>query len=211
MAQMIVDGLRSQPTSSGRPGFHDPGNDGDVEEEYPGPRARKTGAPKRRSALENKLSVCYTYLPLLGELTISKQRIRNYMRRLITPASLLRNTVREEEAKAFDPDYGPCCDALHFRVHLEGTTHDAWNRSAIGVFVNHFLEAHPEYPSEQESVQEMVRMKSFSTLDTLIRNYRESNVRRTEEEVEGRQLAKNRYERKRKVSSGAPCPLLHQW
>jgi hypothetical protein len=127
------------------------------------------------------------------------------MQRLITPANLLRNTVREEEANAFDPDQGPCCDALHFRVHLEGTTRNAWNKSAIDVFVNDFLGVHPEYPSQEESVPEMVRIKSFATLDSLIRKYRESNIRRTEGEKERRRLAKNCYERKRKVSPGFPC------
>jgi hypothetical protein len=57
MAQMIIDGLRPKPGRSVGLGLHDPGIDGDVEEDHPRPSARKTGAPKRRSASENMLSV----------------------------------------------------------------------------------------------------------------------------------------------------------
>ncbi|KAF9642096.1 hypothetical protein BDM02DRAFT_3106051 [Thelephora ganbajun] len=111
----------------------------------------------------------------------------------------MKNVVTEQEANTFNPELGPCCDPVHFRVHLEGTTCNVWNKSAIGIFVNRFLTTHPEYPSEQESVQEMVRMKSQATLDSMIRWYRKSNTPRTKEEKDESWLEKNHKERKRKL------------
>jgi len=64
MAQMIIDGLRPRSGHSFGPGPQDPGNDGDVEEVYSRPRARKSGGPKRRSKWENELSVCLGVLSL---------------------------------------------------------------------------------------------------------------------------------------------------
>jgi len=121
------------------------------------------------------------------------------MRKLIPSANWMKNTVAEREVNAFNPELGPCCDLVGFRVHLEGTTCNPWNKSAIGVFVNHFLTTHPEYPPE-ESVRDMVRMKSQAFLDSMIRQYRKSNITCTAEELDEARLKKNRKERKRKAS-----------
>lgn len=54
---MIIDGLRPR---SGRPAgsnFQETGSDGDVEGDLPGPRARNSRGPTRRSQRENLLSV----------------------------------------------------------------------------------------------------------------------------------------------------------
>lgn len=122
------------------------------------------------------------------------------MRQLVTSANWLVSTVTEQEANAFNPNLGPCCTPQHFRVHLDGTTCDMWNKSAILVFVEDFLRAHPEYPLE-ESVRDMVRMKSRATLDSAIREYRKSLLHRSPAELESVRKQKNRLERKRKVSS----------
>lgn len=123
------------------------------------------------------------------------------MRKLVTPDNWLKNTVTEQEANAFNPDLGPCCDPIHFRVHLAGTTANLWNKSATGVFVNHFLAAHPEYPSREEPVRKMVQMRCHATLDSMIRKYRKSNTPRSKEQMEAERLERNRAERKRKVGS----------
>ena len=63
MAQIIVDGLRSQPGHFIRSGLPDPGNDGDVEEDCV-PRTRKGGGPKHCNKWENLLSVSFCSLIL---------------------------------------------------------------------------------------------------------------------------------------------------
>jgi hypothetical protein len=133
------------------------------------------------------------------------------MHELITPAKWMKVTVADQEANAFNPELGPCCDPVSFRVHLEGTTANAWNKSAISVFVNCFLVIHPEYPSQDESVRDMVRMKSCATLDSMIRQYRKSNTPCTVEASKEQRLKKNRQERKRKVSRCTSSHLPHQW
>lgn len=61
MAKMIIDGLRPmiQTGRSTRLAPHDTADDGDVEEDYPGPGVRNRRAPKRREAWENELSVSF--------------------------------------------------------------------------------------------------------------------------------------------------------
>ncbi|KAF9643070.1 hypothetical protein BDM02DRAFT_3104903 [Thelephora ganbajun] len=98
----------------------------------------------------------------------------------------MKNTVTKQEVDAFDPNLGPCCNATNFRVHLGGTTCNAWNKSAINAFVNDFLSSHSEYPSQEESIRETV-------------GYRKSHVPHTVEESDELKLQKNRQERKRKL------------
>lgn len=112
----------------------------------------------------------------------------------------MKSTVTGQEVNAFNPNLGPCCHPAQFRVHLEGTTCDKWNKSAIAVFVEDFLRAHPEYPFEEPAVREMVRIKSRATLDSAIRKYRHSLVSRSAQAAEEMRKQKNRQERKRKVS-----------
>ena len=69
MAQMIIDGLRPQIGRSAGLGPQDTGNDGDVEEDYPGPTARRSRAPKIRHPSENMLSVSFSPLLLANRLT----------------------------------------------------------------------------------------------------------------------------------------------
>lgn len=213
MAQFIVDGLRPQPNCSVGSGLQDHGSDADVEEDYPGRKAPKGGGPKRRNQWENMLSVSpcsLALLPGLDELTPDKHKIRKYMQKLITPAKLTENTVTEQEATTFNPDLGPCCDSANFRVHLEGTTCNAWNKSAINVFVNRFLIAHPEYPSQEESVRDMVRMKSRATLESMIKRYRNVKTPYTDEELRALRLQRNSQERKRKASFIRPAQSSSQ-
>jgi hypothetical protein len=108
------------------------------------------------------------------------------------------NNVTKQEAAAYDPNLGPCCDITNFRVHLEGTPCDAWNKSAMDVFVIAFLAVHPEYLSRDDSVREMVKMKSHAALESTIKKYRKSKVLLTDGQVNELRLQKNRQERKRK-------------
>ena len=116
----------------------------------------------------------------------------------------MENTVSEEEATTFNPELGPCCSAANFRVHLEGTPCNAWNKSAITIFVSHFLVTHPEYPSQEDPVRDMIRMKSRATLESMIRQYRKVKTPRTNDQAEELRLHKNRQERKRKARSVRP-------
>ena len=126
--------------------------------------------------------------------------IRKHMHKLLKE-SLNQNVVTDQEANTFDPNLGPCCDTAHFRVHLDGTTCNGWNKSAIRVFTNDFLTAHPEYPSHEKSIREMVKMKSQATIDSMIRKHRKAQIPRTDVELRELQKQKNRLERKRKVST----------
>jgi len=129
------------------------------------------------------------------------------MRVLVTPAKWTLNTVTEQEANAFKPGHGHCCDSTYFRVHLAGTTCDTWNKSAISVFIEDFLRTHPEYPNR---VRDMVQVKSRAALDSAIREYRKSLVTRDPRELEEMRKEKNRLERKRKVSSNTSIPSHHE-
>lgn len=125
------------------------------------------------------------------------------MRELIGPR-WLKNTVTEREANSFNPELGvPCCDLEGFRVHLAGTPHNAWNKSAIDVFVGGFLATHPEYNANDEAVREMVRMKSGVYLESTIKEYRRTNKHLTDDEEKEFRKHKNRQERKRKASPPA--------
>lgn len=200
MATMIVEGLRPRLGRSADLAPGDPGNDGDVEEYRPRGSTLERRRPKRRNHWENMLSVRSCSCLLSTRLTFCQQRIRDHLRKLIKPDNWMKNTVPELEANAFNPGNGPCCDATNFRVHLEGTPSNPWNKSAVAVFVRSFLAAHPDYPADEEPVQEMVRMKTRAALESIIREFRESNIPRTEEEANRKRLEKNRRERKRKVN-----------
>ena len=116
----------------------------------------------------------------------------------------MANTVPELEANNFDPLIGPCCDASRFRLHLEGTTCNPWNRSATEVFVEDFLTHHPEYPREVDSVRDMVFLKTRSTITSMIKEYRKLKL--DSNRLDELQRRKNRTERKRGVSL-----LYHLW
>jgi len=129
------------------------------------------------------------------------------MRKRITPANWMKNTVTEQEANEFDSRFGQCCDPTHFRVHLGGTPANAWNKSAISVFIKDFLAVHPGYPSQEDSVRKMVWIKSHAALESMIKQYRKSNTLHSGSELEAMRLQKNRTERKRKVSPAIPYPI----
>jgi hypothetical protein len=122
------------------------------------------------------------------------------MRKLIPEHSWMKNTVTKDEAEEFDPNLGACCDPGHFRLHLEGTTCDRWNKSAAGVFVDIFLRDHHEYPPQERAVTRMVEVKTRSAIDSMIRDYRKSKEVNNEAERGEIQARKNRQERRRKVS-----------
>ena len=125
------------------------------------------------------------------------------MRTLIPNASWLKKTVTEEEAQAFDPELGACCGPRPLRVNLEGTTCDRWNKSATSVFIEDFFKTHPDYPSEERAIAKMVEMKTRSTIDSMIREYRKLKKVMDQAEQEEARAEKNRNERRRKASSAA--------
>ena len=125
------------------------------------------------------------------------------MERIIPDADWMEDTVSEIDANNFDPLIGPCCDADNFRLHLEGTTCDAWNRSATEVFVEDFLARHPEYPREVDSVRDTVFLKTRATITSMIKEYRK--LKREPNELNELQLRKNLTERKRGVSGLSSC------
>ncbi|KAF9777823.1 hypothetical protein BJ322DRAFT_1015414 [Thelephora terrestris] len=111
----------------------------------------------------------------------------------------MKNTVAKEEAGAYNPECGQCCSVAGFRVHLEGTACDAWNKSATEVFVGGFLQAYPTYNVADGSGRDMVRMKSQAALESMIRQYRKLRIPQTLDELKGQRDHKNRQERKRKL------------
>jgi hypothetical protein len=131
------------------------------------------------------------------------------MRVLIPEYSWMQNTVGKEEAEKFNPALGPCCDTTQFRVHLEGTPCNNWNKSATSVFVNEFLKLHhSEFPSQEEVVQKMVELKTRAAIESMIRGYRKSKEAFNKAEQDEAKARKNRRERQRKVSSSA-CVALN--
>lgn len=62
MTQMIIDGLRPELGRSVGSNLQDAGNDGDVEEGYPGVRSRGGNGSRRRDHSENELSVSFASL-----------------------------------------------------------------------------------------------------------------------------------------------------
>jgi hypothetical protein len=123
----------------------------------------------------------------------------------------MKNTVAKEEAGAYNPECGQCCSVAGFRVHLEGTACDAWNKSATEVFVGGFLQAYPTYNVADGSGRDMVRMKSQAALESMIRQYRKLRIPQTLDELKGQRDHKNRQERKRKVSLAMPTPLPYRY
>jgi hypothetical protein len=123
------------------------------------------------------------------------------MRTLFRDEDWMQNMVTDREAIAFNPNLGPCCTLTNFRLHLEGTPCNTWNKSAIEVFMVGFFAAHKTYSQQKISVVNMVRMKSRAALESMIRKYRKSKIARTPAQLEALRLQRNRQERKRKV-----CP-----
>ena len=120
------------------------------------------------------------------------------MQTIIPDADWMEDTVPELEANSFNPLLGSCCDANHFRLHLEGTTCDPWNKSATEVFVEDFLAHHTEYPKEVDSVYDTVSLKTRATITSMIKEYRKLKL--GSEELDVLQIRKNVAERKRGVS-----------
>lgn len=202
MAHMIIAGLRPHIGRSAGLGPQDSGNDGDAEEDYPTLGTRRRSAPKRRSPHESELSVSSNCIIFSSGLTPNQRKIRQYMGNFVKGDE---GIATEQEVNAFNPDLGPCCDIGTFRVHLEGTPCNPWNKSAIDVFVAGFLATHPEYRRRDESVQKTVKLKSRSALESMIRKHRRSKIILTKQQEDGYRLRKNRQERKRKVG----CSLSH--
>lgn len=121
------------------------------------------------------------------------------MRTLFSEDDWMQNMVTDREATGFDPSFGPCCTLTNFRLHLEGTPCNAWNKSAIDVFMGGFFAVHNEYPARAESVVKMVQQKSRAYLESIIKKYRKSKISRTPAQLEELRLRKNCQERKRKV------------
>jgi hypothetical protein len=201
MADKIIAGLRSQRPQSNEVRPEAPRDTGD---EAVGPGV-SLGKKKRkgrgsRSPWENQLSVrtvptCSSpvFIPIFVQ-----EKIRSRMEHLIPDADWMEDTVTKDEANDFNPLTGPCCDVNNFRLHLEGTTCDLWNRSAMEVFVEDFLAHHPEYSKEVDSVRDMVMFKTRATITSMIKEYRKLKL--SPNELDELQLRKNRTERKRGVS-----------
>lgn len=205
MADKIIAGLRPQrpqPNEVQPEVPRDAGDEGDSEGTRP---AVNLGKKKRkgrgsRSPWENRLSVrrpSTGFLPDFLLITI-QEKIRSHMQSIIPDADWMEDTVPELEANNFNPLIGPCCDADHFRLHLEGTTCDPWNRSATQVFVEDFLAHNPEYPKEVDSVHDAILLKTRAAITSMIKEYRKLQLESNE--LDELQLRKNRTERKRSVN-----------
>ena len=116
----------------------------------------------------------------------------------LTRGDRLENTVSPDDFQDFNPQRGECCTRADFRINLEGTPCDAWNKSATRVFVNDFLRAHPEYPSHNVVARRMVHNKTSAAIKSLIKEYRQKDIRGQAKLAA--QKMKNRKERKRTVS-----------
>lgn len=99
--------------------------------------------------------------------------------------------------QAFDPRRGECCTRENFRLNLEGTACDDWNKSATRVFVNDFLRIHNKYPTDNQVVRSMIKKKTTSAIKSLIKLYRKKDV--DGPLLEAAQKKRNRRERKRTV------------
>jgi len=119
----------------------------------------------------------------------------------LTPSARAReSTVSLAEFQAFNPRQGECCTRDNFRLNLEGTPGDDWNKSAARVFVNDFLRTHNEYPANNRVVRLMVQKKTTAAIKSLIKSYRLKDV--AGPLLAAAQKERNRKERKRTV--GAP-------
>jgi hypothetical protein len=119
---------------------------------------------------------------------------------LLTPSARAReNTVSVDEIREFNPSQGECCTASNFRLNLEGTASDSWNKSVTRVFVNNFLRTHAEYPGDNRVVRTMIQQKTTAAIKSLIKSYRIRNV--GSPQLRKAQKKKNRRERKRTVSN----------
>lgn len=125
---------------------------------------------------------------------------------LLTPSARAReSTVSMADFQAFDPRRGECCTSANFRLNLEGTPCDVWNKSAVRIFVNDFLRNHNEYPADNRVVRLMIQKKTTAAIKSLIRDYRLKDVGSPQLGVA--QKRRNRRERKRTV--GIFFLLLH--
>lgn len=174
-------------------------------------RARPAGSTgvRTRSPFENRLSVrafCLraSLLALLHSFTNSQDQIRKHMDTLSPSARAREYVISLAEFQAFNPRQGECCTRDNFRLNLEGTPGDDWNKSAARVFVNDFLRTHNEYPAGNRVVRLMVQKKTTSAIKSLIKYYRLKDVDTPLLEVT--QKRRNRRERKRTV--GIPYRIL---
>ena len=205
MADKIIVGLRPQHPQPNEIRPDDPGdagNEGDSEGTGPRVNLGKKNRKGRgsRPPWENRLSVGVIPIgPRPGfSLIVVQEKIRSHMQNIIPDEDWMGDTVTELEANNFNPLIRPCCDANHFRLHLEGTTCDPWNRSAADVFVEDFLAHHPEYPKEVDSVYDTVVLKTRATITSMIKEYRKLKL--GPNKLDELQLRKNCIERKRSVS-----------
>ncbi|KAF9783891.1 hypothetical protein BJ322DRAFT_1109737 [Thelephora terrestris] len=180
MTDAILKGLSSlqnstaeRHTATERPDYADDEGSGPSRSMRP-----KKYCRKRRSPYENNLS----------------DRIRMLMKKMIGEEFLTANTVDPQEIEKFDPLKGPCCDAENFRIHLDGTPANPWNRSAAEVFVAKFLATYSRiYPPDLDEVVNMVHSKTRSAITSLIKDYR----LRQDSDYEEKCQDKKRRERKR--------------
>ena len=108
-----------------------------------------------------------------------------------------------EEIKNWDPRRdGPSCTEEHFQPDLRSTPGTTWNKSAISVFVNSFLECDEPYENDDPGLIS----KTFRThLNHLAHKYQRSISGKDNEDTY--RHAANRDERKRAVSSALPVHL----
>ena len=124
----------------------------------------------------------------------------------LTPSARARQyTISLAEFQAFNPRQGECCTRDNFRLNLEGTPCDDWNKSAARVFVNDFLRAHDEYPADNRVIRLMVQRKTTAAIKSLIKYYCLKNV--GSPLLGAAQKGRNRRERKRTV--GIPYRILN--
>lgn len=128
------------------------------------------------------------------------------MKKLIGKDAWMKSTVHQNEIERFDPRNGMCCEAANFRIHLDGTPANPWNKSATAVFVAKFLATYPgTYPSDSAEVVDMVHAKTRAVISSLIKDYRLLQKTEVRHEMNN---CKKRRERKRLVSTSILTYLL---
>ena len=122
------------------------------------------------------------------------------MRSLIHENHWLKDTVPDQDIANWNPALGECCTAGEFRLHLAGTTCDAWNTSATRVFADDFLAKNTDIYPDTWTVRSMVLKKTKAYIKTLVKSFRD--YPKSKEAKDAKKRAKSRRERKATVSAG---------
>ena len=123
------------------------------------------------------------------------------MKSLIRDDDWLKDTVSDQDIANWNPEFGDCCTADAFRLHLAGTTCNRWNESATRVFASDFLTKNADTYPDGWTVRSMVLKKTRAYIKTLIKKFRDHPSTQNEESKAEKKRVKNRRERKANVST----------